>query len=101
MNKTNSLVDTNLLTDLTGRAGSNRLVSFEGYEFEYTDDRWVIARSAAVIFYDISGMLEPFLLDNYKKVLLHYVDNNSSGYVDAINGYTRDFFKFCYQQLLC
>lgn len=98
MNRTNSLVDTNLLTTLTGQASRDKLVSFEGYEFDYDDDRWAIARSASVIFYDISAMLEPILLNKYKKVLLHYVENNSASYVNKINSYTRGFFKFCYQQ---
>lgn len=62
MKKTNSLVDTNLLTDLTGQAGRNKIVSFEGYEFDYADERWTVARSASVIFYDISGMLGQHLL---------------------------------------
>uniref|UniRef100_A5WEI3 Phage integrase family protein n=1 Tax=Psychrobacter sp. (strain PRwf-1) TaxID=349106 RepID=A5WEI3_PSYWF len=98
MKKTNSLVDTNSLTNLTDQAECHKLVSFEGYEFDYADERWPISRSASVIFYDISDILDPFLFDNYKKVLLHYVENNSGGYADAINSYTRDFFKFCYQQ---
>ena len=98
MKKTNSLVDTNFLTNLTDQAERHKLVSFEGYEFDYADERWSIARSSSVIFYDISEILDPFLLDNYKKVLLHYVENNSGSYANRINGYTRDFFKFCYQQ---
>lgn len=98
MTKTNSLIDTNLLTNLTDQAEHHKLLSFAGYEFDYADERWVVARSVGVIFYDIKEILETHLFDNYKRVLLHYVQNNSGGYVKSINNYTRDFFKFCYQQ---
>ena len=98
MKRTNLLVSPNFPTDPITQAEHHKLLSFEGYEFDYAAERWSIARASGVIFYDISEKLESFLLDNYKKVLLHYVENNSGGYASSINGYTRDFFKFCYEQ---
>lgn len=98
MKRSNLLVNSNFPTGPINQVEHHKLLSFEGYEFDYTAEKWSIARASGVIFYDISEKLEPFLLDNYKKVLLHYVENNSGCYATTINGYTRDFFKFCYEQ---
>ncbi len=94
MKRSNLLVNSNFPTGPINQVEHHKLLSFEGYEFDYTAEKWSIARASGVIFYDISEKLEPFLLDNYKKVLLHYVETNSGCYATTINGYTRDFFKF-------
>ena len=74
---------------------TEKLLSRNGYEFNYHDERWVVSKVCAVNFNWIYSVLEFKFHESYKRVLLHYVQNNSAGYAKAINHYTKLFFQFC------
>lgn len=74
---------------------TEQLLSKDGYEFNYHDERWVVSKLYTVNFNWIDSVLDFKLHENYKRVLLHYVQNNSAGYVKALNHYTKLFFQFC------
>ncbi len=87
MKRSNLLVNSNFPTGPINQVEHHKLLSFEGYEFDYTAEKWSIARASGVIFYDISEKLEPFLLDNYKKKTFH-----KSLYMDTLQ--TVEFYSF-------
>lgn len=83
----------NLSFDSVGN-GANTLLSRDGYTFCLYEPRWTISKSVTIDLSWLKNALEERLQENYRKVISHFVQNNSPGYVRSLNYYSKIFLMF-------
>lgn len=77
--------------------GENEYLSRDGYRFNYQDSRWRLSKVKIVSFEWMISALDKSLHENYKKVMLHYAQNNAPNSCAVLSYNTRLFFEFCMQ----
>ncbi|MCQ1060065.1 site-specific integrase [Photobacterium sp. ZSDE20] len=71
---------------------STKIVSFNGFEFDYLDDVWVLNRNKKVSVWHLDKF-KPLLRDDIRETLQYYAENQSAGYTEghavALNAYLK------------